>query len=37
MGNALKFGSREQEAAWKCSEVDALYQLSDAGMPTQAT
>lgn len=32
MGKATKFGRREQEAAWKHTEVDALYQLSDAGV-----
>lgn len=32
MGKATKFGRREQETAWKHTEVDALYQLSDAGV-----
>lgn len=32
MGKATKFGRREQEAAWKTTEADALYQLSDAGV-----
>ncbi len=29
---ATNFGRREQEAAWKSAEVDALYQLFDAGV-----
>jgi RIO kinase 1 len=32
MGKATKFGRREQEAAWKTTEADALYQLFDAGV-----
>jgi RIO kinase 1 len=32
MGKATRFGRREQEAAWKHTEVDALYQLHDAGV-----
>ena len=32
IGKASKFGRREQETAWKSTEVDALYQLSDAGV-----
>ncbi|TDK33232.1 PA4780 family RIO1-like protein kinase [Luteimonas terrae] len=32
MGKATKFGRREQEAAWKTTEVDALYALFDAGV-----
>lgn len=32
MGKATKFGRREQEAAWKHTEVDALYQLVEAGV-----
>ena len=32
IGKATKFGRREQEAAWKSTEVDALYQLSAAGV-----
>jgi len=32
IGKASKFGRREQEAAWKNTEVDALYQLADAGV-----
>ena len=32
IGKASKFGRREQEAAWKNTEVDALYQLTDAGV-----
>jgi len=32
MGKATKFGRREQEAAWKTTEVDALYALADAGV-----
>lgn len=30
IGKATKFGRREQETAWKNTEVDALYQLSAA-------
>jgi RIO kinase 1 len=32
IGKASKFGKREQETAWKNTEVDALYQLQDAGV-----
>jgi RIO kinase 1 len=32
MGKATKFGRKEAEAAWKNAEVDALYQLMDAGV-----
>ena len=32
IGKATKFGRREQETAWKNTEVDALYQLADAGV-----
>jgi RIO kinase 1 len=32
MGKATKFGRREAEEAWKNAEVDALYQLSAAGV-----
>ena len=32
IGKASKFGKREQETAWKNTEVDALYQLRDAGV-----
>ncbi len=32
MGKATKYGRKEQEAAWKNTEVDALYTLSDAGV-----
>ncbi|HET7561395.1 MAG TPA: PA4780 family RIO1-like protein kinase [Rhodanobacteraceae bacterium] len=32
MGKASKFGRKEAEAAWKNAEVDALYQLVDAGV-----
>jgi len=32
MGKATKFGRKEQETAWKNTEVDALYQLVDAGV-----
>lgn len=32
VGRATKFGRREQETAWKNAEVDALYQLADAGV-----
>jgi RIO kinase 1 len=32
MGKASKFGKKEQEIAWKNTEVDALYKLVDAGV-----
>jgi RIO kinase 1 len=32
IGKATKYGRRQQEAAWKNAEVDALYQLRDAGV-----
>lgn len=32
VGRASKFGRREQETAWKNTEVDALYQLANAGV-----
>lgn len=32
MGKATKFGRREQETAWKNTEVDALYALHEAGV-----
>lgn len=32
MGKATKFGRKEAEAAWKNTEVDALYQLTAAGV-----
>lgn len=32
IGKASKFGRREQETAWKNAEVDALYQLVEAGV-----
>lgn len=32
MGKATKYGRKEQETAWKNTEVDALYMLSDAGV-----
>ncbi|WP_395770849.1 PA4780 family RIO1-like protein kinase [Arenimonas sp.] len=32
MGKATKFGRKEQETAWKNTEVDALYALHDAGV-----
>lgn len=32
MGKATKFGRKEAEAAWKNAEVDALYQLTAAGV-----
>jgi len=32
MGKSTSFGRREQEAAWKNAEVDALYQLVAAGV-----
>ena len=32
IGKATKFGRKEQEAAWKNTEVDALYLLADAGV-----
>jgi len=32
MGKNTKFGRKEAEVAWKNAEVDALYQLTDAGV-----
>ncbi len=32
IGKASKFGRREQEAAWKDTEANTLYQLVDAGV-----
>ena len=32
IGKASKFGRRQQETAWKNTEVDALYQLAEAGV-----
>ncbi len=32
IGKASKYGRRQQEAAWKNTEVDALYQLRGAGV-----
>lgn len=32
IGKASKFGRREQETAWKNTEVEVLYQLADAGV-----
>ena len=32
LARGSKFGRREQEAAWKNTEVDALYRLADAGV-----
>ena len=32
IGKASKFGRKEQETAWKNTEVDALYQLAEAGV-----
>jgi RIO kinase 1 len=32
IGKASKFGRREQETAWKNTEVDALYRLMEAGL-----
>jgi len=32
MGKSTRFGRKEQEAAWKNAEVDALYQLVEAGV-----
>jgi len=32
IGRASKFGRKEQETAWKNTEVDALYQLAAAGV-----
>ena len=32
IAKATKFGRREQETAWKNTEVDALYRLADAGV-----
>lgn len=32
IGKATKYGRKQQEVAWKNTEVDALYQLRDAGV-----
>ena len=32
IGRATKYGRKQQEAAWKNAEVDALYQLREAGV-----
>jgi RIO kinase 1 len=32
IGNASRYGRRQQEAEWKNAEVDALYRLRDAGV-----
>jgi len=32
MSKSTRFGRREQEAAWKNAEVDALYQITSAGV-----
>lgn len=32
MGKSTRFGRKEQEAAWKTAEVDALYRLVNAGV-----
>jgi len=32
IGKATKYGRKQQEKAWKNTEVDALYQLRDAGV-----
>lgn len=32
IGRASRFGRREQEAAWKDAEADALYRLAEAGV-----
>ena len=32
IGKASKYGRKQQEAAWKNTEVDALYQLREAGL-----
>ena len=32
IGKASKYGRKQQETAWKNTEVDALYQLLDAGV-----
>lgn len=32
IGKATKYGRKQQETAWKNAEVDALYQLRDAGV-----
>ena len=32
IGKATKYGRKQQEAAWKNTEVEALYQLSEAGV-----
>lgn len=36
IGKASKFGRKEQEAAWKNTEVEALYRLADAGVVVPA-
>ncbi len=36
IGKASKFGRRQQETAWKNTEVDALYQLAEAGVRVPA-
>ncbi len=36
VSRASKFGKREQEAAWKNTEVDALYQFAHAGVSVPA-
>ena len=32
IGKATRYGRKQQEEAWKNTEVDALYQLRDAGV-----
>ena len=32
IGKASKYGRKQQETAWKNTEVDALYQLREAGV-----
>ena len=32
MGKSTRYGRKEQETAWKNTEVDALYRLADAGV-----
>ncbi len=36
IGKASRYGRRQQETAWKNAEVDALYQLRDAGVRVPA-
>ena len=36
MAKSTRYGKKEQEAAWKNAEVDALYRLSAAGVRVRA-